>query len=173
MYEIPEVNLAQGIGLIAYFVGASAFFHQDGNKFRLHLTFFQVIICIHFILMGAITAAFGCAISAVRSYTSTRTDSSKVMWGFICLLWIMGVPNLQHSYELLTLFGASVATWGLFKAQGVNMRLLILFNSLCWLINNLLLGSIGGSLMEATFIVVNIITISKLIRKDVAIPQGD
>lgn len=173
MPEMPELNLAQSIGLVAYFVGVTAFFHQDGNKFRLHLTFFQVIICIHFIFMGAMTAAFGCAISAVRSYVSTRTDSSKVMWGFIALLWIMGVSNLQHNYELLTLVGASVATWGLFKAQGVHMRLLILFNSLCWLTNNLLLGSIGGSLMEATFIVVNIITISKLLRRNLAVTQND
>ena len=158
-----ELDFAQSVGLFAFVVGASAFLHQDGNRFRLHLTVFQIVLCSHFILMGAFTAAFGCGISALRSYASTKTKSNKVMWFFISLLWFMGLPSLQHSYELLTIFGASVATWGLFQAEGIKLRLLILFNSFCWLTNNLLLGSIGGTLMESTFIIVNLYTISKLL----------
>ena len=157
-----EINFAQGVGLFAFVVGASAFLHQNGQRFRLHLTVFQILLCIHFILMGAFTAAFGCGISAARSYASTRTKSNKVMWFFISLLWLMGLPSLQHSYELLTIFGASVVTWGLFQVDGIKLRLLVLFNSFCWLTNNLLLGSIGGTLMETTFIIVNLYTISKM-----------
>ena len=165
MTNIPELDFPQVIGLAAFFVGASAFFHQDGKKFRLHLTIFQMVLCSHFILMGAVTAALSCGISGLRSYASTKTQSSKVMWFFIALLWVMGLPNVNYSYELLALFGASVATWALFKTEGLKMRCLILFNSLCWLTNNLLLGSIGGVMMESTFIIVNIFTISMLIRK--------
>ena len=158
-----ELDFAQSVGLLAFIVGASAFLHQDGNRFRLHLTVFQIVLCSHFILMGAFTAAFGCGISALRSYASTKTKSNKVMWFFVSLLWLMGLPSLQHSYELLTIFGASVATWGLFQAEGIKLRLLILFNSFCWLTNNLLLGSIGGTLMESTFIIVNLYTISRML----------
>ncbi|AJR06160.1 YgjV family protein [Photobacterium gaetbulicola] len=158
-----ELNFAQSVGLFAFLVGASAFLHQNGNRFRLHLTVFQVVLCSHFILMGAFTAAFGCGISALRSYASTKTKSNKVMWFFITLLWLMGLPSLQHIYELLTIFGASVATWGLFQTEGIKLRILILFNSFCWLANNLLLGSIGGTLMESTFIIVNLYTISRML----------
>ncbi|MGF1868731.1 YgjV family protein [Photobacterium indicum] len=161
---MPELDLPQTIGIVAFLIGATAFLHQDGHKFRLHLTVFQIVLCSHFILMGAVTAAVGCGISALRSYASTRTQSSLVMWFFIGLLWVMGLLNVEHSYEILTIFGASVATWGLFKARGIHMRLLILFNSFCWLTNNLLLGSIGGTMMEATFIIVNAVTIYKMYR---------
>jgi len=161
---MPELDFPQAIGLVAFAIGATAFLHKDGHKFRLHLTIFQIVLCSHFILMGAVTAAIGCGISALRSYVSTRTQSSHVMWFFIGLLWLMGLPNVESSYEILTIFGASVATWGLFKAQGIHMRLLILFNSFCWLTNNLLLGSIGGIMMEVTFIMVNILTIYKMYR---------
>ncbi|MCQ1059704.1 YgjV family protein [Photobacterium sp. ZSDE20] len=157
-----ELDFAQSIGLIAFLVGASAFLHQNGNRFRLHLTLFQVVLCSHFILMGAFTAAFGCGISALRSYASTKTKSTRVMWFFISLLWLMGLPSLQHSYEIITIFGASVATWALFQAEGIKLRLIILFNSFCWLTNNLLLGSIGGTLMESTFIIINLYTISRI-----------
>ncbi|PSU46366.1 hypothetical protein C9J12_18980 [Photobacterium frigidiphilum] len=161
---MPELDFPQTIGIVAFLIGATAFLHQDGHKFRLHLTVFQIVLCSHFILMGAVTAAVGCGISALRSYASTRTQSSPVMWFFIGLLWVMGLPNVEYSYEILTIFGASVATWSLFKAQGIHMRLLILFNSFCWLTNNLLLGSIGGTMMEATFIIVNAVTIYKMYR---------
>lgn len=161
---MPELDFPQAIGIVAFLIGATAFLHQDGHKFRLHLTVFQIVLCSHFILMGAVTAAVGCGISALRSYASTRTQSSLVMWFFIGLLWVMGLLNVEHSYEILTIFGASVATWGLFKTRGIHMRLLILFNSFCWLTNNLLLGSIGGTMMEATFIIVNAVTIYKMYR---------
>ncbi|MCG7588148.1 YgjV family protein [Photobacterium sp. OFAV2-7] len=161
---MPELDFPQIIGIVAFIIGASAFLHQDGHKFRVHLTVFQIVLCSHFVLMGAITAALGCGISALRSYASTRTQSSKVMWFFIALLWLMGLPNVGYSYELLTIFGASVATWGMFKAQGIKFRLLILFNSFCWLTNNLLLGSIGCSMMESTFIIVNLFTIVRMTK---------
>lgn len=163
---MPAFDFSQAVGLIGFLVGSSAFIHQDDHRFRLHLATFQVILCSHFILMGAITAAFGCGISALRSYISTKTQSSYVMWGFIVLLWGLGLVNTQKYYEILTILGASLVTWGLFKVGGLTLRYLILFNSFCWLTNNLLLGSIGGSLMEVTFILINTYTITKIWEKE-------
>lgn len=170
MMVFPEWNLAQAIGMVAFAIGATAFLHSDGRRFRLHLMVFQVVLCSHFIMMGALVAAFGCGISAIRSYASTKTQSTFVMLFFIAMLWIMGVPQLEHCYELLTIFGSSVATWALFKTQGIQMRLLVMFNSFCWVTNNLLLGSIGGTLMELTFIIVNSLTILRMYRAGLRTP---
>lgn len=170
MMVLPEWNLAQAIGMVAFAIGATAFLHSDGRRFRLHLMVFQVVLCSHFIMMGALVAAFGCGISAIRSYASTKTQSTPVMLFFIAMLWVMGVPQLEHSYELLTIFGSSVATWALFKTQGIQMRLLVMFNSFCWVTNNLLLGSIGGTLMELTFIIVNSLTILRMYRTGLRTP---
>lgn len=161
-WTIPEWNLAQTIGMVAFFIGATAFLHSDGRRFRLHLMLFQIVLCSHFVMMGALVAAFGCGISAIRSYASTKTQSTPVMLFFIAMLWVMGVPQLEHNYEILTIFGSSVATYALFKMQGITMRLLVMFNSFCWIINNFLLGSIGGTLMELTFIMVNSVTILRM-----------
>ncbi|WP_194438297.1 YgjV family protein [Vibrio fluminensis] len=166
MVTLPEWNLAQAIGMVAFAIGATAFLHSDGRRFRLHLMLFQIVLCSHFIMMGALVAAFGCGISAIRSYASTKTQSTGVMLFFIAMLWIMGLPQLEYSYELLTIFGSSVATWALFKTQGIQMRLLVMFNSFCWVTNNLLLGSIGGTLMELTFIIVNSLTIVRMYRAE-------
>lgn len=160
--QLPQWNMAQTIGMVAFIIGATAFLHSDGRRFRLHLMVFQIVLCSHFIMMGALVAAFGCGISAVRSYASTKTQSTSVMLFFIAMLWLMGLPQLEHYYELLTIFGSSVATYALFKLQGIPMRLLVMFNSFCWITNNFLLGSIGGTLMELTFIVVNSVTILRI-----------
>lgn len=170
MMVLPEWNLAQAIGMVAFAIGATAFLHSDGRRFRLHLMVFQVVLCSHFIMMGALVAAFGCGISAIRSYASTKTQSTPVMLFFIAMLWMMGVPQLEYTYELLTIFGSSVATWALFKTQGIQMRLLVMFNSFCWVTNNLLLGSIGGTLMELTFIIVNSLTILRMYRTGLRTP---
>ena len=159
---LPEWDLAQAVGLVAFAIGTTAFLHSDGRRFRLHLMIFQIVLCSHFILMGALVAAFGCGISAIRSYASTKTQSTAVMIFFIVMLWLMGLPQLEHGYELLTIFGSSVATYALFKQQGIAMRLLVMFNSFCWITNNVLLGSIGGTLMELTFIVINGMTIIRM-----------
>ena len=159
---IPEWNFAQTIGMVTFFIGATAFLHSDGRRFRLHLMLFQMVLCSHFVMMGALVAAFGCGISAIRSYASTKTQSTSVMLFFIIMLWVMGLPQLENHYELLTLLGSSVATYALFKIQGINMRLLVMFNSFCWFINNFLLGSVGGALMELTFIILNSVTILRM-----------
>ncbi|USD67836.1 YgjV family protein [Vibrio sp. SCSIO 43136] len=157
-----EFNLAQAVGLVAFLIGVSAFFQKDGHKFRLHLMVFQCVLVVHFAMMEAWVAAAGCGISAIRSYVSTKTQSVKVMAFFVAALWLFGLPQMNHGYELLTIIGASVATYGLFCTQGITMRILILFNSCCWLTNNIFIGSIGGTMMEATFIVSNLITIYRL-----------
>ncbi|MCF1428832.1 MAG: YgjV family protein [Shewanella sp.] len=105
--------------MLGFFIGASAFIHQDGTRFRLHLMGLQIVLCSHFILMDTWITALACGISALRSFASTRTLSTLVMLFFIALLWVLGLPPLEQHYELLTLFGASVAPWALFKTQGI------------------------------------------------------
>lgn len=158
----PEWDLAQALGMFGFAVGASAFLHRDGQRFRLHLMMFQFIMCGHFVMMNAMVAAFGSGISAIRSYSSTKTQSTTVMLFFIILIWGMGLPQLEYTYELLPILSSTIATLALFKFQGLTMRLLMLMSSCCWLVNNLLMGSIGATLMEILFIGVNCTTILRL-----------
>jgi spore coat polysaccharide biosynthesis predicted glycosyltransferase SpsG len=42
------------------------------------------------------------------------------------------------------------------------MRLAFVLGAVCWLSNNIIVGSIGGTLLEATLLVVNCLTIWRL-----------
>jgi hypothetical protein len=52
----------------------------------------------------------------------------------------------------------------LFFLQGLRMRVLMLCGTLLWLVNNVLVGSVGGSLLEACLVASNLWTISRLWR---------
>lgn len=159
-----SLSLAQWVGIGAYLVGLYAFTRKNSQQFKSTLLICQSIICLHFIMMGAISGAFSAGISCARTYTSTRTHSIAVMWGFILLIWATGLYNLNHNYELLTMLGASIATWGMFKSNGILLRVCVMLCSMCWLIHNLLLGSIGGTLMEISFVIMNALTIFRIQR---------
>ncbi|QLK47737.1 YgjV family protein [Vibrio owensii] len=159
-----ESWLAQSIGGIAFMIGVMAFWQKDDMRFRYQMMAFCFIMGIHFTLMGATVAAIGVIINGIRSFASIKTQSRKVMWFFIALMWLMTLPNITHFFELLTVIGSSVATWALFSKQGITLRSLILFNSFCWVSHNIWLGSIGGSLVESTFIITNLLTIYRLYK---------
>jgi hypothetical protein len=163
--------VTQGVGGLAFCIGVMAFWQKDDMRFRYQMMIFCFVMSIHFILMGAMVAAIGVIINAIRSYVSIKTQSRKVMWFFIGLMWVMTLPNITQFFEFITVLGSSVATWALFTKQGVTLRSFILFNSLCWISHNIWLGSIGGSLVEGAFIVTNLVTIYRLHQRRLLIKE--
>lgn len=156
--------LAQAIGGIAFVFGALAFLQKEDIRFKYCMVVFCFTMSFHFMLMGAVVGAIGVTINGFRAYASIKTQSKKAMWVFIALLLFTTLPYVQSPIEILPIIGSSVGTWALFSASGIKMRSLILFNSCCWFTHNLWLGSIGGSLVEGTFIITNCLTIYRLYR---------
>lgn len=52
----------------------------------------------------------------------------------------------------------------LLRLQGLRMRMLMPFGTLLWLVHNLLVGSLGGRVLEACLLVANLWTIRGLWR---------
>lgn len=69
---------------------------KDDMRFRYQMMAFCFIMGIHFTLMGATVAAIGVIINGIRSFASIKTQSRKVMWFFIALMWLMTLPNITH-----------------------------------------------------------------------------
>ena len=58
----------------------------------------------------------------------------------------------------------SLGTYAVFVLKGIPMRIGFVLGAMCWLINNILVGSIGGVLLEATLITVNVTTIIRILH---------
>ena len=162
--------LAQGIGLAAMLVGISAFRQRDDGRFRLRLYLYQGAIALHFLLMGASTAALSAGLSCIRTTVSGHTRSPWVMLFFLLLVWGLGIPGITSPVQWLPILGTTIGTWGLFRAQGITLRLSMLAGGLCWTSHNILIGSIGGSLIELSFLFVNCHTMYRMWRQPQSSP---
>lgn len=180
---------AQAIGFVALFCGISAFTQKSDQAFKMRMTFFCFVEALHFLLLGAYSASFGCVVNGCRSFAAVHTRSVYAMLFFLAVLWSLGLFSLvgfdwfvlkmswdfggaagvfkavfAEPFRILPILGSTVGTVGLFLLSGVRLRLAVLACSALWLIHNVIAVSIGPSLMEMIFIVLNCVTISKLLR---------
>jgi hypothetical protein len=72
----------------------------------------------------------------------------------------------------LPIAGGCLATAALFLMRGIPMRVVLLASTLCWLANNILSGSIGGTMLETTIACANISTMIRLFRARAILKQN-
>jgi len=157
--------LAQSVGLLAFVIGISAFVQRNDQRLRTFLTLYCIVIGAHFFLLGAHTAAYAAWLSGFRSFVSTHTRHVVVMCFFLLIVWVLGVPNITQPIQWLTLIGTTLGTWALYREQGIRMRLIMLMGTVCWVTHNFVIGSIGGALIEGSFLFVNSHTVFRLWRQ--------
>ncbi|MRS89836.1 YgjV family protein [Enterobacteriaceae bacterium RIT714] len=156
--------LAQGVGVIAFLVGITTFINRDERKFKKQLSAYSAIIGLHFFLMGAFPAGSSAMLNAVRTLITLRTRSLWVMTLFIVLTAGLGLAKFHHPVELLPVAGTLVSTWALFRCKGLTMRCVLWCSTGCWVIHNFWLGSIGGTLIEGSFLIMNGLNIVRFWR---------
>ncbi|MDU5691779.1 MAG: YgjV family protein [Citrobacter freundii] len=131
--------LAQGVGVIAFLIGITTFFNRDERRFRLQLAVYSATIGVHFFLMGAWPAGMSAELNT-------------------------GLAKLQHAMELLPIIGTLASTWALFRCKGLTVRCVMWCATACWVIHNFWLGSIGGTMIEGSFLVMNGLNIIRFRR---------
>ncbi len=156
--------VAQAVGGLAFLVGITMFIKRDDRKFKLQMSLYSAIIGCHFFLMGANAAGMSAEINALRNLVATRSRNIMVMFLFIFLTLALGLSQVKHAVELLPIIGNTVSTWALFRTRGLTTRCILWCSTAGWVTHNIWLGSIGGSLIESSFLIVNGITIIRFRR---------
>lgn len=156
--------LAQGVGVIAFLIGITVFFNRDERRFKLQLALYSAIIGGHFFLMGATPAGISAELNALRTVISLRTRNLWVMTIFIVLTLSLGLVKLHHPVELLPIAGTVASTWALFRSRGLPMRCIMWCSTACWVTHNFWIGSIGGTLIEGSFLIINGLNIIRFRR---------
>ncbi|WP_392560018.1 YgjV family protein [Orbus mooreae] len=158
-FTIPQL-----IGVLGYIVGVSAFLQRSDNAFRWQLTIVNIIMSVHFYLLGpdSYPAAILNIINIFRNIASAYTRNLFVMIFFILLMWVLSLPTIVVPMQYLSVIGTSLVTFSMFRLQQASMRFGILLSSVLWIIYSIWMGSIGSLAIETTFAIINIITIIKL-----------
>ncbi|MCM2680728.1 YgjV family protein [Echinimonas agarilytica] len=159
-----ELSLAQSVGLISFALGIATFFQRRTRRLKVMMLVFNLNHLIHFLLMGAPVSAFGALISVFRTYASIYLSSIYVALAFMMTNLVVGTWLATSWFDAFAIAGSMIGTYALFMLTGTAMRYAFLLGSTCWFINNLIIGSIGGILLEATVICVNLVTIYRLNR---------
>lgn len=164
---VYEQLIPQLFGLISFGLGAIGFMQKDDHRFKLFLLLLNINHTLHFVLMDALTSAFCSFISMGRTLTSMKTKSKYVACFFILITVLISPLWAEYWYDWLCVVGVCIGTYGLFCLSGIKLRLVMMVGTLCWLANNILVGSIGGVMLETMVLVINIVTISRLYRAKV------
>lgn len=153
---------AQCVGYGVVFVGVAAFLQKSDQRLRCLNAISCLLYAVHFLLLHNPTAASSSLVSSVRSFTSMQTRSAKWAIVFLALNIVLGCFFAKGIIGWIPVLGSCCATYAVFLLKGIPLRLLMLAATSLWLANNILSGSIGGTVLETAIAAVNISTILRL-----------
>ena len=158
------VWIAQAVGLVSYVLGISTFYQKNDKRLKMMMVIFNLNHMVHYLLLGAITSAVSSVLSACRSTLSVKFSSPTLAYGFIACNVLIGLYIVDNPLGWLPIIGTSIGTYAMFCLQGIRMRIAFIVGATFWLLNNILVGSWGGMLLESTLLTVNVLTIYRLYR---------
>lgn len=154
--------IGQSLGLIALCVGLTVFLQRSDRKLKYRLALYTAIMSCHFFLLNAYPAGISTALNSTRTIVSIYYRRVLAMYVFMLLAMGLSLFKLTHGMELLPIAGTLMSTYAFFKLRGLKMRYLMWVSTLCWTIYNIWLGSIGGSMIEGIFLIMNGVTTYRL-----------
>ncbi len=156
---------AQLLGGLAFVFGMACFAQTDDRRFKVFMALECAAYALHFALLGQGTAVASTLISLGRSLAAIRARTPAVGLLFIALNLGAGVWLFAGWVSLLPIAASVIGTTALFFLQGLRMRLLMLLGTALWLVNNLIVGSIGGTALEACLLAMNTWTVARMWRR--------
>ncbi len=141
---MAEIDLAQALGFLSFGLGISTFYQKNDRHLKILMLVFNLNHLLHFLLLGSMLSALSALLSALRTTTSIFTSSKWVAAIFILIGIVSGLGMAEHWWELWPIVGTVIGTYSLFVLSGIRMRIGFLAGATCWLINNILVGSIGA-----------------------------
>jgi hypothetical protein len=157
---------AQCVGYVAFVLGVGSFLQKDDRRFKLFMAAECFAYVVHFTLLGNPTAVASSTMSVLRSLLALRTRSVWVAAAVIAANLALGSWLAKQPSDWLPLTASCLGTFALFLLKGVPMRLLMLCGTGCWVANNIIAGSIGGTALEVVVGIVNIVTIVRMVREE-------
>lgn len=142
------IDWTQLWGWFAAIAGFSALAAREERSVRIGLIVHTVCYLVHFALLGLPAAVVANVVALMRLTLSLRYRS---WWLVVVLTGAALMPCFFYGtgwVSLLPMAASVVLTVALFRFEGARLRVSILVASLLWLIHNLVVGSLGGVVVE-------------------------
>ncbi len=153
---------AQIVGYVALVLGVAAFLQRCDTRLKVLISAESIAYVVHFILLGNYPASGSALVSCLRNLTSIKSRSPWWILVFIAVNVAIGLLFAKGFTGWLPVTASCLATVAVFRLQGIVFRLVLLVCTLLWLVNNILSGSIGGTVLEAIIAAINLTTITRM-----------
>ncbi|UXZ54421.1 YgjV family protein [Halomonas sp. 7T] len=155
----------QFFGLVALVICVVAFASKNDDRLLVLLISANVAFALQFVFFESWTAAALTVLVIVRIVLARRYLGSKVvMSGVLLASGIAAALTWQSWVDMLPMMAMVIGTVGMFLLRGIAMRVCLGLAALAWMLNNLLIGTVGGTIAEGLIVVTNIVTIIRLMR---------
>lgn len=159
-------SLAQLTGYLAFAIGIYSFLQKNDRRLKATIGAQAFSYAVHFLLLSSPVAAAASLVTSVRAVISLYTRSSWVAVAILATSVALGVVTADGAVGILPVLASCAGTTAFFWFEGIPMRLILLGATACWLANNIILGSIGGTLLELFLGAVNAWTCYRLWRAE-------
>jgi hypothetical protein len=157
-------SLAQLVGYAAFLLGVLSFLQRDDRRLRAMIGAQAFSYAVHFLLLGSTVAALASLVTCTRALLSLVTRSRRVAVAILAVNLVIGLCTVRSAVGWLPVCATTAGTIAFFWFEGLAMRLILLGSTFCWLTNNLVVGSIGGTMLELFVGAANIATCYRLWR---------
>ena len=162
---------AQVVGYVALALGITAFLQKSDQRLKFFNASQGLVYALHFVLLGNLPASASSLLSSFRSFLALRYRSWLLGAAIVCANVGLGAVFAKNSVGWLPVIGSCIATIAIFTMRGVPFRCVLLVSTLLWLANNIISGSIGGTMLEIANAIINISTMIRMAKSPEATPE--
>ncbi len=164
---------AQLVGYLALVLGVAGFLQRDDRRLKVLVTAECFAYVVHFALLGVPSASSSALVSGVRTALSIRFRSAWLAGATVAVNVGLALALGTAGTGWIPVFGSSLGAVAVFTLRGIAMRLVLLCSTACWLANNVLAGSLGGTALESIIAAASLSTIVRLALDGRAVGAGE
>lgn len=160
-------SVTQVLGYIAVIFAIIGTLQKDDKDLIIFASVCYIFMFLHFVMIGSLVTAMTIAIGLVRNIVSLKTKSINAAYFFALLYAVAGLYFMQQPIDLLPTVGAILNTFVIILLSRIKLRLsMILISLTCGIPNAIIIGSIGGFMIEFVLSSLSLVTIYRLYKED-------
>ena len=166
---------AQVIGLIALFFSLKAYLQNSKEKYIINSIITAIFNSIHYLLLNAYTGLFVKLIALLREFILYKKEKNKkydkiILFIFIIILYILaGIFTFNNNIiNLFPIISATSYFGSEWFGSILTIKIVGLITTVLWLVYNIMVISISGSIYNIVTIIVLIYSIKnnkKIVKK--------
>jgi hypothetical protein len=117
-----------------------------------------VLISTHFFLLGAYSAGFVIAVSAVRHFISAFTTDKKLKYVFLFLIGVLGIYTFDGFEDIFSILSGILGTFAVFQSDEKKLRVIMIGAILAIIVHNILIWTPAGIALETFFLGSNLVS---------------